>query len=84
MFDVEKTHKALKDQDQQGDYWKSVGNKLEDKIFGMSEPSRDGDIPIHFVDPEVQLFEILAYNQLMHPQNFDLGLVVEEVCRFLA
>ncbi|CDM34485.1 unnamed protein product [Penicillium roqueforti FM164] len=53
MFDVEKTHKALKDQDQQGDYWKSVGNKLEDKIFGMSEPSRDGDIPIHFVDPEV-------------------------------
>ncbi|KAJ5796071.1 uncharacterized protein N7518_004611 [Penicillium psychrosexuale] len=84
MFDVEETHKALKDQDQHGDDWKSVGDRLEDKIFDMSEPTRHGHIPIHFVDPEVWLLEILAYNRLVHPQNFDLGLEVEDVHQFLA
>lgn len=47
-------------------------------------PPAEGYIGVHFDTAKSRLVEVLAYNRLMYPHNFDLDRVVEEVLRFLA
>ncbi|CAG8183130.1 unnamed protein product [Penicillium nalgiovense] len=55
-----------------------------DKLRCLENPPAKGYVGVHFDEANSWLVNILAYNRLMYPHDFDLDRVVEEVLRFLA
>lgn len=55
-----------------------------DKLLCIGNPLTEGHVGVHFVDAEAWLISILAYNWLMHPDQFNLDRLVNEVLEFLA
>ncbi len=55
-----------------------------DKLRCLENPPDEGHVGVHFDEATIWLVDVLAYNRLMYPHDFDLDRVVEEVLLFLA
>ncbi|OJJ42434.1 hypothetical protein ASPZODRAFT_76708 [Penicilliopsis zonata CBS 506.65] len=56
------------------------GNKLD----CLCDPPAQGHVGVFYDDPQSWLIAVLAYNRLMHEEEFDLDSVEKEVVAFLA
>lgn len=58
----------------------------DNKLVCLMSPPTKCHVGVHFDDARswLKLIRTLAYNQMMHPDNFDLDRVAKEVLAFLA
>jgi hypothetical protein len=84
IIDVEIADQALADHQQ--DIVEPLAGRFheDDKLSCLMSPPTEGYVGVHFNDAQGWLVGILAYNQLMYPNKFDIDSVENEVLAFLA